>query len=85
MFIKHGEINDQFTLKLDFIRDLNNKLGLLTQEQHSERFESISTDTLDQICKFHNISREEIKNDFEMDKRYKVQDINYNFQIMIVV
>jgi septum formation topological specificity factor MinE len=85
VFIKHGEINDQFTLKLDFIRDLNNKLGLLTQEQHSERFESISTDTLDQICKFHNISREEIKNDFEMDKRYKVQDINYNFQIMIVV
>ena len=55
VFIKHGEIQDKFTLKLDFIRDLNNGLGLLSEEQHSERYEKICQDTLDQICKFHNI------------------------------
>jgi len=33
VFIKHGEIQDEnLRLKLDFIRDINNKLGLLTFE-----------------------------------------------------
>ena len=41
VFIKHGEIQDKFRLKLDFIRDLNNKLGLLTEEQYAERYEKI--------------------------------------------
>ena len=38
-------------------------------------------DTLDQICKFHNITREEIKKDSESykeDKRFKINDINYS-------
>ena len=73
MFLKHGEIKDtKFTIKLDFLRDLTNNLGLLTKKQHSERYEKIAMDTLDQICKFHNIERDEIKNNFAEDKRYKV-------------
>jgi len=71
--MKHGDIKEErLRLKLDFIRDINNKLGLLSQQQHGERFEKICVDTLDQICKFHNISRDEIKSDFSSDKRYKV-------------
>lgn len=85
VFIKHGDIQDEkFRIKLDFMRDINNKLGLLSSQQHSERFEKISVDTLDQICKFHNINRDEIKNDFAQDKRYKVQDIGINLQVMVV-
>jgi hypothetical protein len=73
VFIKHGEITDEkFRLKLDFLRDLNNKLALLSEKQHGERYEKICMDTLDQICKFHNIKREEIKNSYADDKRYKV-------------
>lgn len=44
-------------------------------------------DTLDQICKFHNIKREEIKKEtdaFKSEKRFKVSDINYALQIMVV-
>ena len=48
VFIKHGEIqNEKFRLRLDFIRDINNKLGLLDEQQQSERFEKICVDTLD--------------------------------------
>jgi hypothetical protein len=78
VFIKHGELTKNFSIKLDFIRDLNNKLGLISEKLQGERFEKISNDTLDQICKFHNLSRSEIKNDFNLDKRYKVQDVSIN-------
>ena len=78
VFFKHGEMQEKFAIKLDFIRDINNRLSLLSEQQEGEHFEKISMDTLDQICKFHNIKREEIKNNFESDKRYKVQDININ-------
>lgn len=39
---------------------------------------------MDQICKFHNIKREEIKNDFALNKRHKVQDISFHLQIVVV-
>lgn len=33
VFIKHGDIQDEkFKIKLDFIRDLNNGLGLLSEQ-----------------------------------------------------
>ena len=72
MFIKHGEIEDKFKISLDFLRDMNNSLNLLTLKQHGDRLENIQNDTLDQICKFHNIDRKEIENDFANDKRYKM-------------
>ena len=82
VFLRHGEITDQkLTVTLDFLRDLSNSLSLLSEEQHSERYERIMQDTLDQICKFHNITREEIKKDSESykeDKRFKINDINYS-------
>ena len=84
MFLKHGEIEDKFTISLDFLRDMNNTLGLLSEEQHGNRLENIYTDTLDQICKFHNIQRKEIENNFAEDKRYKVQDLDYNIEVMVV-
>ena len=46
--MRHGDIKeDKFRLRLDFIRDINNKLGLLPPQQHAERFEKICMDTLD--------------------------------------
>ena len=32
VFLKHGEIEDKFSISLDFLRDMNNTLGLLSQE-----------------------------------------------------
>lgn len=88
VFLKHGEITDRnLKFSLDFLRDFNNTLGLLTEQQHSERFERISQDTLDQICMIHNIQRDEIRKEWESyreEKRYKVNDINYSLQIMVV-
>jgi hypothetical protein len=85
IFIRHGEITDtNFKVQINFLRDLNNVMGLLSEKQHAERFEKISQDTLDQICELHNIRRESINAEFAKDKRYKVQSSSYSIQIMVV-
>lgn len=44
-FLRHGDIDDQvFGIKLDFIRDFRNKLGLLSAEDSIEFMESLERD-----------------------------------------
>jgi len=45
----------------------------------------IKRDTINNICKFHNIKRDDIKKNYEKDSRYKVSELcNSNITIMIV-
>lgn len=58
--MKHGDIRVNLSIDLKHIRDLNNVLGLLTDSEHEEVLYSINEDTLGRICKFHNISKEDV-------------------------
>ena len=49
-FLRHGDIDDQvFKVKLDFIRDFRNVLGLLSMEDSIEFMEQLERDSTRQI------------------------------------
>ena len=45
---------------MKYLRDINNVLGLLPEKEHEDALFIINSDTLGQICKFHNIKKKEV-------------------------
>jgi hypothetical protein len=62
VFMRHGDVKANISIDIKFLRDMNNKLGMLTDKEHEDALFAINEDTLGQICKFHNISRKDVLN-----------------------
>ena len=58
--MRHGDIKVNLSIDLKHIRDFNNVLGLLSPQEHEEVLFAINEDTLGKICKFHNISKDDV-------------------------
>lgn len=59
VFMRHGDIKAEVAIDLKYIRDINNVLKFYTNEEHEEILFNINEDTLNKVCKFHNISTRE--------------------------
>lgn len=57
--MRHADIKENFSIEIKHLRDLNNVLGFLTKEEHEEVLFSLNEDTIDQVCKYHNISKKD--------------------------
>jgi len=44
-FLRHSEIPDKFHIRLDFLRDFKNCLGLLSKQDHCEYSEELEKDS----------------------------------------
>ncbi len=44
-FLRHSEIPDSYFIRLDFLRDFNNCLKLLSQQDHAEYIEELEKDS----------------------------------------
>ncbi len=59
VFMRHGDIDAEVAIDLKFIRDINNVLKFYSNEEHEELLFNINQDTLNKVCKFHNIRQKE--------------------------
>jgi len=66
--MRHGEVKANVSIDIKALRDMNNVLKLLSNQEHEELLYAINEDTLGQICKFHNISKKEALNKLQSDK-----------------
>lgn len=73
--MRHGEVKANISIDIKALRDLNNILGLLDENEHEEMLYAINEDTLGQICKFHNISKKDVMSKLASD-RSLVKPIN---------
>lgn len=59
-FLRHGDLTQQVSVDIRYVRDFNNVLGFLKKEEHEDLLFAINEDTFGHICKFHNIAKKEV-------------------------